>query len=239
VSKRPFAAFDIDGTVIRWQLYHALADDLARHGQFDPKQFEQVRHARMQWKKRTHATSFREYELALVTLFETVISEISVEDLLAACHRVMDEYKDQVYTYTRDLILELKAKNYLLFAISGSQQEIVKLLADYYGFDDFGGTIYEVKDGRFTGERTILRSERKPVSLQQMIEKHGASTDGSVAVGDSDSDIPLLAAVEQPIAFNPSKELFEHARAQAWPVVIERKNMIYRLEPKDGGYILA
>ncbi len=27
---QPFAVFDIDGTIIRWQLYHALADELAK-----------------------------------------------------------------------------------------------------------------------------------------------------------------------------------------------------------------
>ena len=39
---RPFAVFDIDGTIIRWQLYHALADELAslridREGRGEPR----------------------------------------------------------------------------------------------------------------------------------------------------------------------------------------------------------
>ncbi|MDB5164640.1 MAG: family hydrolase, partial [Candidatus Saccharibacteria bacterium] len=44
--------------------------------------------------------------------------------------------------------------------------------------------------------------------------------------------------VEQPIAFNPSKDLFEHAQKEGWNVVLERKNMVYRLEPQDGRYQL-
>lgn len=236
---KPFAVFDIDGTIIRWQLYHALADDLAKAGHLDPREFDKVREARMIWKKRVRETSFNDYELTLVNLIDTAITNIKVEDLQAACQRVLLEYQDQVYIYTRDLIQELKAKNYLLFAISASQAEIVQLLAAYYGFDDFGGSTYEVKDGYFTGQKEVLKSERKPAYLQQLVQKHNASWTGSTGVGDSESDIPMLSKVERPIAFNPTKKLFEHAQQQSWPIVVERKNMIYQLEPKDGSYILA
>ena len=236
---RPFAVFDIDGTIIRWQLYHALADDLAKAGHLNPKEFDKVRAARMVWKKRVKETSFNEYEETLVQLIDTAITNIKVEDLQAACQRVLMEYKDQVYTYTRDLIQELKVKNYLLFAISASQAEIVELLAKYYGFDDFGGSIYEVKNGYFTGNKEVLKSDRKPKYLQQLVEKHGATWAASTGVGDSESDIPMLMTVEKPIAFNPTRKLFEHAVNHNWPVVLERKNMVYRLEPGDETYILA
>ncbi len=63
---RPFAVFDIDGTIIRWQLYHAIADALAKTGHIDAKLFEQARQARMQWKKRVGDDAFKDYELILV-----------------------------------------------------------------------------------------------------------------------------------------------------------------------------
>ncbi len=234
---KSFAVFDIDGTIIRWQLYHALADELARRGHLDPIQFQKVREARMNWKKRTD--SFTSYERTLINLINVAITGISVGDLEQACRSVLAEYKDQVYVYTRDLIKDLKAKDYLLFAISASQHEIVGLLADYYGFDDFGGSTYETKNGYFTGKSNILVSERKPAYLRELAAKHSASLEGSVGVGDSESDIPMLATVERPIAFNPTRELFDHARRQGWPVVVERKNMIYKLESEDGTYRLV
>jgi HAD superfamily hydrolase (TIGR01490 family) len=234
---RSFAVFDIDGTIIRWQLYHALADELARRGQLDPIQFQKVREARMNWKKRTD--SFTTYEQTLVNLINVAITGISVDDLEQACRSVLNEYQDQVYVYTRDLIKDLQAKNYLLFAISTSQSEIVGLLADYYGFDDFGGSTYETRNGYFTGKSDILLGERKPAYLKGLVKKHSAVQAGSIAVGDSEGDIPMLAAVERPIAFNPTRALFERARSQGWEVVVERKNMVYNLEPADGTYRLA
>lgn len=238
-GKRPFAAFDIDGTLIRWQLYHAISDQLARAGRIDPKSFEAVRTARMTWKKRTAQNSFSAYEQALVRAYEAAIVNISEAELMAAVHAVFAEYKDQTYAYTRDLVKRLKAEGYLLFAISASQAEIVKLLADYYGFDDFGGSVYEKSNGRFTGQKKILKSDQKPICLHRLIAKHHASSEGSLAVGDSESDIPMLEIVEKPIAFNPNQLLFHHARQRKWQIVVERKNMIYELGPANGSYLLA
>ncbi len=139
--ERPFAVFDIDGTLIRWQLYHALADELARMGRLDADQFQKVREARMNWKKRTDELSFETYEQTLITLIDAAITGISLTDLGLAGNKVIAEYEDQVYTYTRDLIRDLPTKNYFLFAISASPSEIVGLLAGHYGFDDFGGSV--------------------------------------------------------------------------------------------------
>jgi HAD superfamily hydrolase (TIGR01490 family) len=238
MARRPFAVFDIDGTIIRWQLYHAVADKLAKDGQVDFKQFEGVKDARMEWKKRAHAASFKDYEEMLVNIFTMALTNISVAQFQAASQEVIDEYKDQVYTYTRDLIKELKTQNYLIFAISASPEAIVKMLADYYRFDDFAGSKYQVKDGFYTGDRDVLLGNRKPEILKQLAAKHRADWQGSIAAGDSESDIPMLAAVDRPIAFNPTKELFNQAVQNDWPIVIERKNMVYQLDPQNGGYHL-
>ncbi len=238
-AQRPFAAFDIDGTVIRWQLYHAVADKLAKQGALDSDEFATVRAARMTWKNRTSELSFNKYEQHLVALINRAITNINVQDVEQAYQEVINEYRDQVYTYTRDLIKRLRAQNYLLFAISGSQAEIVKLLAEHYGFDDYGGTVYEQVNGNFTGKNQPLRSDRKPAFLKKLAKKHNATWQGSIGIGDSDSDVPMLSIVEQPIAFNPSKQLFQHAQKHQWRVVLERKNMVYEMEARDGSYVLA
>ncbi len=239
MAERPFAVFDIDGTLMRWQIYHAVSDELARRGHLDAKAFAKVREARMNWKKRAGDASFKTYERAMIELFDASITSLKPEELIAAGQSVLGEYKDQVYTYTRDLIKDLRGKGYLLFAISASPSEIIGMLADYYGFDDFGGSTYEVKNGFFTGNGRILKNERKPAHLKELVAKHGATFNGSVGVGDSEGDIPMLSAVEKPIAFNPTRELFNHAKGAGWKVVVERKNMIYELEPGDGDYRLT
>jgi HAD superfamily hydrolase (TIGR01490 family) len=238
-EKRPFAVFDIDGTVLRWQLFHAVVDMLGKQGRLPSNLYEEVLAARRDWKHRKTEEAFGEYEMIAVQTFVKMLTKISVSHMNAAAREVFDEYKDQVYRYTRGLIQTLKQQNYLLFAISGSDKKIVKMFTDYHGFDDAIGTTHFVRGSGFTGQIDVVKSERKAELLKELAAKHGATFAGSIAVGDSEGDIQLLGMVEKPIAFNPSKKLFQHAQSHGWKVVVERKNVIYELEPKGSRYVLA
>lgn len=234
---KKFAVFDIDGTLVRWQLYHAMADALAQSGHANPKAYDSMRDTRRAWKRRSGST-FKDYESQVIDIYESIVKKLSFHEIEQAIDTVFAEYKDQVYIYSRDLITKLKADDYLLFAISGSQSEIVAKIADYYGFDDYVGTVYERHNTGFTGSKTI-GSQNKDTTLRAMVHKHRASFKDSVGIGDSHSDISMLELVERPIAFNPEKNLFDYAQSRGWKVIVERKDMIYELEDKDGKYQLA
>lgn len=235
--KRQFAAFDIDGTLIRWQLYHAVIDNLAKEGHISSDTYSGVKEARLSWKKRANGSSFKSYEEQLVNTYHKLLPQLTHEQFEAAVLKTVNEYREQVYTYTRDLIKTLKEQNYLLFAISGSHHEVVAEVAKFYGFDDWYGAQYETHDGRFTGG-LITPFGRKQEVLEELIKKHGAAHTGSYAIGDSRSDAAMLEMVDNPIAFNPDRTLFDIAKKQGWKVVIERKNMIYELEKSNGKYEL-
>lgn len=235
---RKFAVFDIDGTLIRWQLYHAVADAMVKLGYVAPYTYRVVRDARMEWKRRSGHSSFKAYEKQLIETYEKVLKDLTMEQLMKAADVVFSEYQDQVYTYPRELIAKLKKQDYILFAISGSQVEIVEKIAQHWGFDDWVGTIYDYRNGRFTG-RKIIGSADKEKALAKLVKKYAADFRSSVAVGDSASDISMLEMVEKPIAFNPEQALFEHAKTKGWKIVIERKNMVYELEKRDGRYELV
>lgn len=231
-----FAVFDIDGTLIRWQLFHAITHGLGKHGYIPASTHEAIRTARMNWK--TRGGNFKSYEKVLVHAYLSAITEVRPDDYRAIVDEVFEEYKDQTYIYTRDLVASLKKQGYLLFSISGSQTDIVKKLADYYGFDDVVAAELEEVDGRFTG-KDFSPIHDKQAALETLVKRHDATYAGSIAVGDSEGDIPMLSMVERAIAFNPSRELFTVAAKEGWQIVVERKNMVYQLDNHDGTYVLA
>jgi hypothetical protein len=49
-------------------------------------------------------------------------------------------------------------------------------------------------------------------------------------VGDTDADISMLNLVQRPIAFNPNKELLEHALQNDWEILSEHKDTIYHIQ---------
>lgn len=238
IMAKPFAVFDIDGTLIRWQLYHVVVDKLVKAGAITPEAFQVVREARMAWKRREHPEAFKAYEHELITVYESALKHLSTKTFDAIVLAIIDEYKDQTYTYTRNLLRELKVKGYLLFIISGSHEELIEQIGKYYGFDDWLGTRYARTGEHFSGQKFVA-SKDKRAGLRALAEKHGVSMADSVAVGDSASDITMLEMVERPIVFNPDRVLFETARERSWQIVIERKNVIYELRPNHGEYILV
>ncbi|HVS79057.1 MAG TPA: HAD family phosphatase [Candidatus Saccharimonadales bacterium] len=235
---RKFAVFDIDGTLIRWQLYHALVDGLVRNGHINPDDFPTIKESRMNWKNRQDPEAFKKYEIELVNFYNANLASLSVSDFNSTVDEVFDEYKDQVYVFTKQLIEKLRQKGYLLFAISGSQSQIVSKLVDYYHFDDFLATVVVEANGHFTGE-LILPHLNKDKSLRELVKKHKAVFEGSYAVGDSLGDAKMMELVDNPIAFNPERALFDYSKMRAWKVVLERKNMVYELEKKGSRYELA
>ncbi len=239
MPQRSFAVFDIDGTLIRWQLYHALADKLVKLGAIEAKPYEKVLAARLNWKSRRSTNSFTDYESAMIKLVSKSIPGMHYDIFAKACSDVFSRYQDQVYTFTRDLISSLRQQNYLIFALSGSPEELVSMVANYYSFDDYAGSIYSVQNGYLNGQVKLLLRSAKPRQLANLIKKHGATLKGSIAVGDTATDIDMLEMSERAIAFNPSQELFDYASKAGWEVVVERKNMVYLLNYQHGEYKLA
>ena len=237
MGSNKFAVFDIDGTLIRWQLYHAVVDRLAKLGFLGDSAHDELHGARMNWKNREHSESFSQYEQTLIKIYEQSLDNIDTKTFDEIAEQIALEYKDQVYTYTRDLCATLKDRGYTLLAISGSHQELVGHIAKNYGFDDWVGTEYKRGDNGFTGEKFVASHNKKTI-LESFIKKHGLSLEKSVGVGDSGSDVPMLEMVESPIAFNPDQTLLKKSKDEGWKIVVERKNVIYELDSNDGVYIL-
>jgi phosphoserine phosphatase len=92
--------------------------------------------------------------------------------------------------------------------------------------------MYEIgPQDRFTGVVTEeFLIENKAAIVERVFAHHSELTrTGSIAVGDTESDIPLLEAVEKPICFNPNAALYAHGKARQWPVVVERKDVVYHV----------
>lgn len=229
MSKR-FAVFDIDGTLFRWQLFHELVFELAKTKVLPRDTEEKIITAQNRWRNRESANSFHTYEMEVVDVVAKNLKGVPVQSFHAAAEQILARSGNQLYTYTRDLLKELKQQGYVLLAISGSFEEIVAPFAKQHGFDDWRASTCEQKDGHFTGVAKWM-ALYKTEAIKEMVAQHQLSYEGSIAVGDTKSDIPLLEAVEQPIAFNPSQELLNAARQKGWKIVVERKNVIYELVP--------
>ena len=235
---RKFAAFDIDGTLVRWQLFHTIVDKLASNGSVSLREHEVAKELFTKWKQRSDQDAFHSYEAAILQTWFELMKHTTRQELLVAVDAVFEEHKDYVYHYTRELLKKLKQDGYALIAISGSHQEVVDKIAEYYGFDYAVGSIYPALDeGTFTGEE-ITPIIDKGRTLQELVDANSLSWKESFAVGDSRSDAKMMQLVTHPIAFNPDQNLLALAKAHGWKVVVERKNVVYELDSIHDTYML-
>jgi phosphoserine phosphatase len=130
------------------------------------------------------------------------------------------------------MVKKLKRQKYFLLAISHSPRYVVDDFCNKMGFDKVYGRIFELnRSRRFTGR--IFYSELiddKAKILKRAVAKEGLTMKGSIGVGDTESDIKFLKLVDKPICFNPNRKLYQAAKRNNWPVVIERKDVVYRIK---------
>lgn len=232
-----FAVFDIDGTLIRWQLYHVVVHRLAKEGYLGKDAQKIIKQGLSSWKDRQHDNSFKDYEHQLVKLYEQKLPNIKLDVFDKIIDNIFEEYKDQTYLYTRNLITKLKNQNYKLFIVSGSHIELIDKIGKYYGFDDWVGMQYERSKKGFTG-KILTNSLDKNWALKELITRNNVSIKNSIAIGDTKGDIPMLRLVDEAIAFNPNQALYDEATKNGWKIVVERKNMIYELTKQGSQYYL-
>jgi HAD superfamily hydrolase (TIGR01490 family) len=237
--KQKFAAFDIDGTLFRSGLYREVFYELYKMNVLPSNLGEETTLKHREWRHRVHGNAFEEFERIMVGGLDSYLPQLRISDYDEAVKRVLDKKAENVYVYTRDLIKRLKADNYFVIAISGSQQELVEPFAQRYGFDAWIGQQWERGDEFFTGN-VVKTHTGKDKIIQRLIEEHTLTLEGSYAVGDSNGDSGMLSIVDNPIAFNPTYELLEKALEQGWKVVVERKNTSYEIikDEKSGHHIL-
>lgn len=237
-AKQKVAAFDIDGTLFRSGLYREVAYELMKMGALPEKILQETTVKNREWRHRTHGNAFEEFDMLVVDRIDHALPQLRIDDYEEAAQIVLEKRAENVYVYTRDLIKKLKSQGYFLVAISGSQLELVEPFATQYGFDAWVGQQWERGDEFFTGNITKTHIG-KDIILKDIVKRHNLTLKDSVAVGDSNGDVGMLQTVEHPIAFNPTAELYEKAVAAGWTIAIERKNMMYTLEMKQGSYRLS
>lgn len=225
---KKFAVFDIDGTIFRSSLVLEAVYALIRKGVFPAKATAEFTNELEEWRSRKDPDSYDAYIEAVVETFGRYIRGVSEDTFKLVSHTVIDEQKLYTYVYTRDLVKTLKGQGYTLVAISGSPKELVEPFTAEHGFDITLSTVYDIRGGVYTGTRTAMHTG-KDALLKKIVEEHQLDWHNSTGVGDSRGDIGLLENVSKPIAFNPDRDLYKAAKKHGWPIVVERKNVIYEL----------
>ncbi|KKU68116.1 MAG: hypothetical protein UX89_C0007G0012 [Parcubacteria group bacterium GW2011_GWA2_47_16] len=229
-AHKKVAIFDVDGTIFRSSLLIEFVEALIAAKVFPEESRYAYELHYKRWLNRTG--SYENYIEGVIDAFMKHLKGVSYEDFDRVGKEVVEANKGKVYRYTRDLVKKLKRKGYFLLAISQSPKGLLDDFCKRLGFDKVYGRFYELGESdRFTGQVVDLNIiANKANVVRRAVAKEKLTLKGSIGVGDTEGDVPMLELVETAICFNPNAQLYRFAKLNKWKVVVERKDVVYEIK---------
>ncbi|MBU1032910.1 MAG: HAD-IB family hydrolase [Patescibacteria group bacterium] len=224
-EKKGAVFFDIDGTWLRWQLFDEWIRLAIEFGILPRIVHEFAVKERQRYL--TRQGSFSDFVKILVKSYQQDgrLKGVRISDAKLVAERAMEQRGDHVHVFTRELASAAKDVGMPCAVISGSFQEAVEVFAKANGIEIFYGTEHPHENGFFTGGEPLVWATQKDEAVKQIALEHDIDLKASVAIGDSVSDAKMCELVGYPICFNPERALLLIARAERWPVVLEKKDI--------------
>jgi HAD superfamily hydrolase (TIGR01490 family) len=132
-----------------------------------------------------------------------------------------EEVRPRVAPGARAVLEEHRQKGDLLVLLTSSSRYASEMALEEFGLDHALCQLYEVKEGRFTGEplKPICYGPGKVQVAQAWALERGVDLSQSAFYSDSSTDVPMLEKVKYPFAVNPDPRLRLAARQRGWQVL--------------------
>lgn len=231
------AFFDIDGTLYREGLITEVFKKLVKYEIISPERwYKEVKPEYEKWDKRQG--NYDNYLLKMAGIYIEAIKGLHRYQVEFIAKNVISQKGDRVYTYTRDRIKWHKDNGHKIITISGSPVELVREMSLKYGFDDYRGAVYTLKNDIYTGEVIPMwDSESKKNAIYELVQKYDIDLKESYAYGDTAGDFSMFKMVKNPICVNPTREILKKVIEDKEirnkiKIIVERKDVIYNLTPE-------
>ncbi len=214
--KQNLTLFDLDHTLLSGDSDALWCEFLMDKGLLDRQEFA-ARNADMEVRYKAGTVGVEEFaDFYVGTLagktprqWEPVRQEYLVTQVVpripAGAMRLVEKHLD-----SGDLVIMTTATNRFL----------TELTAMYFGIEHLLATEAELVDGVFTGRTkgTLNMREGKVVRLKEWMaaRRHSLTRFRSTAYSDSINDLPLMEAVNEPVAVDPDPKLAAIAQARSW-----------------------
>lgn len=120
-----------------------------------------------------------------------------------------------------DLIDKHRQAGDTLAVITATNSFVTAPIVEAFGIDNLLATEPERNGNHYTGKvaGTPCFQQGKVTRVQQWLDEHDMSLEGSWFYSDSHNDIPLLNIVDNPIVVDPDEQLRQLASEQGWPII--------------------
>ena len=128
--------------------------------------------------------------------------------------RIIESYDEIIRPLKniKNVVDALHENGILCIMITVGPKQVAKVVCDIWGFDEYYGGNYEVKNGKFTGKiLEYLKAEDKVDCLKDFCGRNNIAPAECIAIGDGLTDVPLFEHCGKSIAINASPEVQKKA----------------------------
>jgi HAD superfamily hydrolase (TIGR01490 family) len=207
---------DLDRTITSVISGRALARVALREGLMKPRDLINALYLSSLYKFRLKDP------LLIIRNMTSWVKGIPEKSIIDLCNVVSREIiLPGVYEEARGTIRSHKEKGARIVILSSSLSYLCREIADNLGIDDIICSSLEVRDGYLTGlaDGTHCYGKEKADRLTEYCKKRNAVISDSWYYGDSESDLPVLALVGNPVCVNPERKLKRAALKRGWQIL--------------------
>jgi HAD superfamily hydrolase (TIGR01490 family) len=167
-----------------------------------------------------------------------MIAGTPVRELERLSPRVLAGVLPRLYPQMLSRAYEHQDAGCLVYILTAASQEMADLLAHVLAFDGGLGSRSEIVDGHYTGRPAgpFNYREGKLLAMQQLAARESIDLMASYAYSDSESDLPMLRGVGNPVVVNPDARLAHIACEEGWEIIhLDRLGRTLKIMSALGG----
>ena len=213
------AIFDLDNTLLAGDSDHRWGEFLCDVGLANAEAFRQ--------KNDAFYANYQAGSLDMTAYLDFVLAPLSgltrVEVRALQRQFVAECVEPMLLDKAFDLLNEHRIKGDTLLMMTATHAVVAEPVAARLGFEHWLGSGVGIHDDRYTGKAEGIPcfQQGKVDHLADWRSRHPdiADPDDCWFYSDSHNDLPLLSAVEHPVAVDPDDTLRAHAEASDWPIM--------------------
>lgn len=209
--------FDIDNTLVRGFSGLHFAKFLTELVLFHRDSYERMQADFAAF--RDQKLGYREFAIIIVGHYSEGLKDYHQKDVETASEQYLTSYQNNLFPFTPELVALMNSQGKTI-AISGAPKEAFTPLARTLGIQQAYLLEAEVQNGIYTGRtKTNMALDTEKTQVIKQLKQIGFDISQSFAFGDSEHDLPILEAVSNPFAVEPTEELRRIALERGWPIV--------------------
>jgi len=211
------AIFDLDNTLLNGDSDYQWGQFLVEHHIVDGEEYE-----------RENDRYYDQYKAGTLDILEFLAFALRPlaqhdRDTLNRWHAEFMQQKilPMIGDKARALVEKHRQSGDTLVMITATNRFVTEPIAREFAIDQLIATELELKDGNYSGKVSGIPCfrEGKIERLNAWLANNPLKFEDSWFYSDSHNDLPLLQAVDHPVAVNPDPQLKAEAERLGWPIL--------------------